>query len=138
MAEKGLVNVEHALRKAEGDLADLTGQLEDLKVRVAEASLDVDALRRVRNKLVHGTHPTESAMRPEASVGYGAPISSACLALFKEEQKPLRLGQVDQKLRAQGLKLSKNSAWMALKRLEQKKLIRKVDRGIYQLINGSQ
>lgn len=80
-----------------------------------------------------------SALISEAAptfIATGSPIGSACLAIFKEEKRPLRLTEVESILRKkEHYTGSLNNVWMALKRLETKKLLINPSRGVYQLVS---
>lgn len=142
-------SIDKDLEVMQGKLSTKLGDFETLKTEVEKLQGVIGALQQLKayyaslQRPHSPISPPKSVLAQEARhevvpvVSNSAPISSAVLAALREAKKPVRMSDLDKHLRRQGMKLSRNSTWMALQRLESKKLIWKLNRGLYQVVNGS-
>ncbi|MBI2104176.1 MAG: hypothetical protein HYT90_01145 [Candidatus Omnitrophica bacterium] len=142
------VNVPLELQKTLAELLKLEKAMDILGKRIADRRCYVDALKRVQNhfndhlETSESSNPSSSSSSCSSSSSIpisesAAPVTSACLEIFRQEHGPLRLSFIEKRLRERGVRVGRNTAWMAIKRLEQRHRIRKRSRGVYELMNGS-
>ncbi|MBI4436298.1 MAG: hypothetical protein HY590_02650, partial [Candidatus Omnitrophica bacterium] len=118
------------VEKAKGEYEEALRKYQDLSV-LYQTSL---SLFKANNPLSAKEILKENSDSSLAETGRPSPVRDAIVKIFVEVGKPQKLSQLHETLNQKGMAIGKNNVWMALKKMEEKGIIRKRSRGLYHLV----